>query len=53
MNRFFFDQTSLESRGRLYILSFLTEEGLCDPVEEGGARFCRVVALFRKLKSRR
>lgn len=53
MNRFFFDPTSLESRGKLYILGFRMKDGLCDPAEEGGSRFCRVVALFRKRKSRR
>lgn len=51
MTHLFFDQTFLESRGQLYVISFRADEGICYPSDQSGSCFCKVIALFRKRKS--
>ena len=51
MTRLFFDQTSFESRGRLYMIALFAEEGPDDPIPHGGSCFYGVIPLFKYRRS--
>jgi hypothetical protein len=50
MTRFFFDQSSFESRGKLYFISLREEVISCDSNQVGSC-FYKVIALFKKRHS--